>query len=250
MLDDDLEIPDGAGNDATTDSSPVGLELFDGDEGALTIDQRLCLIALLKNTFISSVEQISQWNTLLADEVLIKGRLNDLLLDLVIDHEREVAYKVQVREADGISTVPPLLRAATYTREETALLIFLRSRYTSDRADGQEQVWVERDELHTFVENLRPEHATDKAADRNRTNNAIAALNRAHILNGSQEAQTFRVSPVIESLLPVAELKSLSQWFALQNGGADGADEPSAVPAEPSPVSAEPSPEPDGGADD
>jgi hypothetical protein len=195
-------------------------ELFDGDAGSLGIDERLCLIALLKNTFISSVEQPSHWYTLLEDEVLIKGRLNDLLLDLVIDHDREVAYKVQIRDADGVGSVPPLLKAATYTREETALMIFLRSRYTSDRAEGHEHVLVDRDEMHAYVENLRPEHATDIAGDNRRTTNAIATLSRAHILEGRQDGNTFRVSPVIEALLPVSELTALAAWFAAQNVGA------------------------------
>lgn len=205
-------------------------ELFDGDAGALSIDQRLCLITLLKNTFISSVEHPTHWLTLTADDLIIKGRLNDVLLDLVIDLEREVAYKVQIREADGVSTVPPLLKAITYTREETALLVFLRSRYTSDRAEGKEHVWVDRDEMRAFVENLRPEHATDKAGDDRRTQNAIATLTRAHILQGRQEADTFRVSPVIEALLPVGELQALTRWFAGQNAlasdtsGDDGAE--------------------------
>ena len=197
-------------------------ELFDGDAGSLGVDQRLCLIAILKNTFISSVEHGTHWETLIADDLLIKGRLNDMLMDLEIDREREVAYKVQVREADGMSNVPPLLRASTYTREETALLIFLRSRYTSERADGQEQVWVERDEMHSHVENLRPEHATDVAGDQRRTTNAIASLAGARILQGKQDGNSFRIAPVIETLLPVGALRDLAQWFAAQRQtGAD-----------------------------
>lgn len=218
------------------DSSLLGTrpELFDGDVGSLSIDQRLCLIALLKNTFISSVEHPTHWQTLVADDLIIKGRLNDMLLDLLIDHDREVAYKVQIRDADGVSSVPPLLKAITYTREETVLMIFLRSRYTSDRADGQEHVWVEREEMHAHLENLRPEHATDKAGDSRRTQNAIASLTRAHILQGRQDAETFRVSPVIEALLPVTELQALAQWFAAQNA------DPEAISEDPLPSSEEP----------
>ena len=202
-------------------------ELFDGDAGALTAAQRLCLIALLKNTFINAAEHPAHWRTLTADELLIKGRLNDLLLDLVIDREREVAYKVQIRDADGVATVPPLLKAATYTREETALMIFLRSRYTSGRTDGLEHVWVDRDELRAHMESLRPAHATDLAGDRRRTDNAIATLARARILHGRADAESFRVSPVIEALLPVTELRALAQWFAEQNAGTDdGFDAP------------------------
>lgn len=197
--------------------APPTNELFDGDAGGLTLDQRLCLVALLKNTFISSTEHPARWSTLIADDLLVKGRLNDMFLDLVIDHEREVAYKVQVREADGAASVPPLLKASAYSREETALLVFVRSRYTSERAAGNDQVWVDRVELHEYMESLRPEHSTDKVGDRKRTENAIALLTRAHILQGRQDSESFRISAVIESLLPVDALKSLLAWFQAQN---------------------------------
>lgn len=236
----ELAGPASSLEDDEATNAPFGearpLELFDGDVGSLGIDQRLCLIALLKHTFISANQHTAHWQTLSTDEVLIKGRLNDLLLDLVIDHDREVAYKVQIRDADGVSTVPPLLRAATYTREETVLMVFLRGRYTSDRADGQEQVFVERDELLAHVEQLRPEHATDIAGDRRRAEQAITALVRAGILQGRQDAATFRVSPVIETLLPVSQLKALARWFSEQSERepSDEGDEPSDQAEEPS----------------
>ena len=66
------------------------------------------------------------------------SRLIDLFLDLVIDHEQKVAFTRQVVSED--LDVPILLRKASLTFLETALLLFLRqkaNRHTGEKAGFQ-----------------------------------------------------------------------------------------------------------------
>jgi hypothetical protein len=74
-------------------------------------------------------------------------------------------------------------------------LIFLRTRFRSERNDGAEEVIVDRDELLERVAQFRPAHATgvsgDSAGQRHRRARraGIVKIGRARLL----------ISPVIES---------------------------------------------------
>lgn len=190
--------------------------LFEGDTGGLTISQRRTLVALLKNRFLSAAKSPSEWRTLIESEELLRSRLNDLFLDLHLDRVRGVAFKRQaVPEAGG--KFPTLLHDTAWGREETILLIFLRTRFRSERNDGADEVIVDRDELLERVAQFRPAHATDVSGDMRRTDNAIDALKRAGILVRTSDEHRLLVSPVIEVLLPVEKLHQLLDWFLARN---------------------------------
>ena len=80
------------------DHDDTRLTLFEGDDGELTLDQRRCLIVILKHPVVA--DERAEWATLVRDSRVIKSRLNDLFLDLVIDRERGIAYKVQIRSGE------------------------------------------------------------------------------------------------------------------------------------------------------
>lgn len=192
------------------------LSLFEGDEGGLTLAQRQCLVVVLKNYLVTAERNPNQWDTLLADTRLIKARLNDLFLDLRIDRDRRVAYKVQVRsEVPG--RFPPLLREASYSREETILLVFVRQRYNTERAGGQDAVVVDRQECLDAVTGYRPAHATDVVGDLSRADKALESLRSLGVLVRTADEDRFAISPVIESLLPLDRLRTLVDWLAQEN---------------------------------
>jgi hypothetical protein len=117
-----------------------------------------------------------------------------------------------------------------YTREETILLVLLRQRFRSERASGQEIVLVDRDNLVENVAHFRPEHATDRSGDARRAAAAVDSLAKARVLLKTSDADRFRVSAVIEVLLPVERLGELLEWLVSHNG---------AAPARPAPDLAE-----------
>ncbi|MGW9113686.1 DUF4194 domain-containing protein [Microbacterium sp. NPDC055683] len=209
--DDDPFVAATAVEDAPDDSR---LSLFDGDDGALTLEQRRCLVVLIKHPIVT--DDRDEWATLVRDHRLIKSRLNDLFLDLVIDRDRGVAYKVQIRsEASGY--VPPLLRDATYTREETILLAFLRQRHLAERGSGLPQAHVDRDDCLSAVVPFRPARATDRAGDAKKAAAAVDSLVKTGILVKADSDDRFAISDVIETLLPLEKLRLIQQWLADQN---------------------------------
>lgn len=202
---------------ADGDLESSSLSLFEGDEGGLTLDQRKALVSLLKHRYISGARLPTEWRTLVESEIVLRARLNDLFLDLHIDRSRQIAFKRQaVPEGEG--RFPTLLHDFAYTREETILLVFLRQRFRSERADGADDVLIDREELLEQVAHFRPAHATDQAGDARKSENSIESLRRAGILLRTADEHRFMVSPVIEVLLPLPRLAELLDWLLGENG--------------------------------
>jgi len=206
--------------------------LFEGDEGGLTLDQRRTLVLLLKHRYISAALQPAEWRTLLRSEGLLKSRLNDVFLDLHVDRHYEVAFKRQA-VAEGGDRFPTLLHDVSYTREETILLVMLRQRFRSERANGHEIVIVDRDNLIENVAHFRPEHATDRSGDARRAAAAVESLAKARVLLKTSDPDRFRISAVIEVLLPVERLGELLEWLVEQNGDEPGVPDDITEPDEP-----------------
>ena len=191
--------------------------LFEGDEGGLTVEQRRTLVLLLKHRYISAALQPTEWRTLLASQSLLKSRLNDLFLDLHVDLHYEVAFKRQAL-GEGGERFPTLLHDVAYTREETILLVLLRQRFRSERASGVDIVIVDRENLVDNVAHFRPEHATDRFGDARRAAAAVDSLAKARVLLKTSDPDRFRISAVIEVLLPIERLGELWEWLVEQNG--------------------------------
>ncbi|TFC70043.1 DUF4194 domain-containing protein [Cryobacterium sp. TMS1-20-1] len=205
-----------ADDDTGIDSDPASLSLFEGDEGGLSVEQRRTLVLLLKHRYISSALQPAEWQTLLKSQSLLKSRLNDVFLDLHVDLHYEIAFKRQAL-AEGGERFPTLLHDVAYSREETILLVLLRQRFRSERANGLEIVLVDRDNLVDNVAHFRPEHATDLSGDARKATAAVDSLAKARVLLKTSDPDRFRISAVIEVLLPVERLRELLEWLRVEN---------------------------------
>lgn len=205
--------------------------LFPGDEGSLDLAQRKALVTLLKRRFITAMHDATTWRVLVAEPRAIQARLNDLFLDLHIDPDRGVAFKRQVPPEAGSQAFPTLLHDNAWSREETILLVWLRSQGLRQSEVAQDRVFVDRDDMLDHVAADRPEHATDQAGDARRTERAIDSLITADLLVRTAVAERYEVSPAIDVLLPIAKLKELVSWLTQQNQ-APGADPPSGPDAQ------------------
>jgi hypothetical protein len=110
------------------------------------------------------------------------------------------------------------------------MLVALRSRFFRQRQDGDNIVYVDRTALLDEVAGMRPEHATNRAFDQKRTERAVDGLRKAGVLLRTADPDRFRISPVIEVLLPIQKLRDLMTWLMTQNGAG-----PEAVGAAPVP---------------
>ncbi len=226
---DELSPDDGlgaAGGDPFVDGRAViedvdvggrSLSLFEGDEGTLTYEHRRALVFLLQHRYVSAQQHPAEWRSVLDARVALRSRLNDLFLDLHVDLQAQVAFKRQA-SPEGEGRFPTLLRNAAHTREETILLVFLRQRFRSERADGADAVLVDREELLESVARFRPPDANDRSGDARKVENAIENLQRSGLLFKTADEQRLRVAPVIEVLLPLPRLQELLDTLLALNG--------------------------------
>lgn len=193
----------GAGAEVTT---------FRGDTGGLPIDTRRVLVQLLLGPSVDARRQTRLWPVLLRDESIIRSRMHDLFLEVVIDHEQRVAFTRQVVSDD--LDVPILLRKASLTFLETALLLFLRQRLTQADAQGERAV-VSLDDmqehLSVFERDSNPDHAKFERQIVNAVDKA-KKLSLLQFIRGSGER--YEVSPTLKLLFSAEEIQDLTRTYA------------------------------------
>lgn len=200
------------------------VSLFEGDEGGLDYGQRRALVTLLKQRFISARTHPRDWQVLVENQRVLRSRLNDLFLDLMIDPAREVAWKRQALAEAG-ARFPTLLYDAAWSREETIVLIHLRDRLRAGQAAGDARVFIDRDDILDHVASFRPLHATDEAGDEKRARNAVIGVVKSGLLIGAQTDDRFEISEAVEPLLPLELLADLLAALQAANGAGATAEE-------------------------
>jgi hypothetical protein len=209
------------------DDEPTStLAVFEGDEGSLDAAQRRALVVLIKQRFISNRTHPREWAALVAQPRPIRARLNDLFLELVLDLEREVAYKRQVTPEGGGRPFPTLLYDAPWGREETLALVYLRTRHRNDQAAGADRSWVDRSDIVEYIAQHRPENATDRFGDARKAHKAVENIFKTGLLIGPSTGDRFEISHAIEVLLPLEKLTELLAWMRTQNDSSDGETAP------------------------
>lgn len=188
-----------------------GDTVFPGDTGQLAADTRRVFVLLLLGPSLDARRQSKLWPVLLRDETLIRSRLHELFLELVVDREQQVAFTRQIvaEELDA----PILLRKAHLTFLESVLLLFLRSRLTQAETQGERAV-VAREEmlehLHVFEKAQNP----DRARFERQMENAVEKAKKLSLLQrirGSDER--YEVSPTLKLLFTADEIQALTRSY-------------------------------------
>jgi hypothetical protein len=185
--------------------------LFAGDTGALPMDTRRVLVHLLLGPALDAQRQSKLWPVLLRDEPVLRSRLHELFLELVVDHEQRVAFTRQV--VDEAADVPVLLRRAALTFVQSALVLFLRQQLTQADARGERAV-VSRDEMREHLNVFERDRNADRAKFERQASNAVekaVQLNLIRRLRG--EDDRYEVSPALKLLFPAEEIQALTQTY-------------------------------------
>jgi hypothetical protein len=197
---------------------PVAMEddpegLFPGDRGVLDPDVRRVLVFLLSRRFIAEERNRQEWRTLLDHQQVIESRLNDLYIRLVIDHSRGLAFKQQVR-SDELE-VPILLRDVAYSRQETLVLVHLRTLYQRESAAGESAVRVDIEDIEQTVLSYFADGDGSTARRQKAVRAAVERLAREGIV-AEESTGRYRVSPLIEIILSAERLHDLREWLRTQ----------------------------------
>lgn len=123
--------------------------LWDGDSGTLREPSRRVLVQLLRGPYLSASRHGNLWTALLSDEDAVRSSLADLFLDLVTDHAAQVAF---VRNTSADVDAPKVMRTATLTFLDTALLLHLRQTLLQESGGRKTIVGVDEvaDQLQVY----------------------------------------------------------------------------------------------------
>lgn len=188
-----------------------GAGLFAGDTGELPMETRRVLVHLLLGPALDAQRQTKLWPVLVRDEQVLRSRLHELFLELVVDHEQRVAFTRQV--VDEAADVPVLLRKAALTFVQSALVLFLRQQLTQADARGERAV-VSLDEMRDHLRVFERDRNLDRAKFERQASNAVeraAQLNLIRRLRGEDER--YEVSPALKLLFPAEEILALTETY-------------------------------------
>jgi len=107
--------------------------LWSGDAGVLPDRTRRALLRLIRGPYLAGAREGQTWAVLLSDESVIRSRLADMFLELVIDRDYEVAF---VRNAPT-EFAPRAVRTESLTFLDTAMLLVLRQTLLSEEGAGR-----------------------------------------------------------------------------------------------------------------
>lgn len=191
--------------------------VFQGDTGELSVDTRRVLVQLLMGPSLDARRQSRLWPILLRDELIIRRRLHELFLDLVVDRDHYVAFtrQVMVEEPD----IPVLLRRAQLTFLDSVLLLFLRQRLTQAETQGDRAV-VSVDEIVEHLKIFERTGNTDRSTFAKRMQSAIEKVKKHSVLQkirGSEER--LEVSPTLKLLFSAEEVQALTQIYRTMGQG-------------------------------
>lgn len=191
--------------------------LFMGDSGELALDTRRVLVQLLAGPSLDGRRHPKLWPILVRDEAVIRRRLAELFLELVIDRDVQVAF---TRQADtGDLEVPLLLRRAQLTFIDSILLLHLRQRLTQADSHGDRAV-VSTDEMMEFLTLYERASNTDRAGFAKRVHASIEKIKKHSILQKIRSSEDrFEISPTLKLLFSAEEIQALTHLYQRMAAG-------------------------------
>lgn len=210
---------------------PTALEaehgfLFAGDKGQLSLDSRRVFAMLLQRRFIEAAEDKWAWEQILKNQNDLESRFHDMFLDLVVDKNYGVAYKVQLRHEE--LNIPILLRDDSYKRAETVVLLYLRSTFRQQVSQGAGAAFVDQEELTQHAMSFFSSDETNVALRQREVSAGIDQLAREGILKEASEGR-YRISPIIEVLMPLERIKELTAWLEKRLEAVDSSEDVVAI---------------------
>ncbi len=204
--------------------------LFAGDTGELGLETRRALVQLLSGPSLDGRRHSKLWPVLMRDEAVVRARLAELFLDLVIDHDHQVAF---TRQADvGDLDAPSLLRRSPLTFIDSVLLLYLRQRLTQADARG-ERAAVDPEEISADLALYERAAGTDHAGFNKKVQASIEKMKSNSILQKIRGNESrYEVSPTLKLLFSAEEIQALTlQYRAMAaEAAANGAGTPKPDP--------------------
>jgi hypothetical protein len=199
------------------DAQALPAKLFAGDTGELEQETRRVLVQLLAGPSLDGRRHPKLWPVLVRDEALIRRRLSELFLDLVMDADLQVAFTRQA-DAGGLET-PVLLRRAQLTFLDSIMLLHLRQRLTQADAQGERAV-ISVDEIVEHMSVYERSTNTDRAGFNKRIQASIEKIKTHSILQKIRSSEDrFEISPTLKLLFSAEAIQALTRTYQRMAAG-------------------------------
>jgi hypothetical protein len=185
--------------------------LYPGDCGELPETARRVLVQLLIGPSLDAARHPKLWPALVQHLEIIRSRLADLFLELVMDVENGVAFTRQAEtgELEG----PILLRRSPLTFLDSVLLLYLRGLLTEADARGERAVVSATD----IVDQLRlyeRSQNTDRAGFDKRIKAAIEKAKKNNIISQIRSGEErYAVSHSLKLMFSAEEVAALANIY-------------------------------------
>jgi hypothetical protein len=191
---------------------------FDGDTSQMPPEACWALQHLVTRPHLSKGNG-AHWAAIAAFEDLLRSRLNELGLLLIVDHDRGYAYTKQAEDPHPRSR--RLLRAKTLNLAASALMLFLYQQYMA----SSDYPVVTHSEMIDHMSLYRSSGDTDEAGFVAKIETAIGTLTEVALLRRLEEGDRYLIHGVIASLLDSVQLEALRERYLAVATGANGDDE-------------------------
>jgi hypothetical protein len=173
-------------------SSPDGLT--PSDRGRLPEATRKVLVQLLRGPYVSQERHANSWAVLLGAEDVIRERLGDLFLELVVDVDAGLAFVRNMESDEG--ELPRVIRSKRLTLVDTALVLFLREQLLNAEATGR-RVFVGHADITDQMSVYRNLTQIDESGFNKRVRASIEKMKDQSVLLPTAEEDRFEVSPIL-----------------------------------------------------
>ena len=185
--------------------------LFTGDVGELPLETRRVLVQLLAGPSIDARRHGKLWPILLRDQFLIRKRLSELFLDLVVDVDLQVTFTRQVTAPD--IDAPVLLRRLQLTFLDSVLLLQLRHRLTQADAH-EERAVIAIEEIREQLSVYEDRTSTDHAGFFKRVDASIEKMKKHSILHRIRSSDDrYEIAPTLKLLFSPEQIQALSRLY-------------------------------------
>ncbi|MBE1876297.1 DUF4194 domain-containing protein [Myceligenerans pegani] len=203
-------VPPSSGIGTGTDEPTA--RLWQGDPGTLPAAARRALAALVRGPYLSAADDDETWRDLLTHLDTVHARLADMYLDVVVDHDEQIAF---VRDAASAPDAPPVVREVPLAFLDTVLLLHLRTRLLE--SPGQDVV-VDLDDVVDHLHAFRRRGGTGTTGYGTGFDVGIAAgwdrLVDTGILRPAGPGRRCVVSPVLRTLFGADEIQAVQAEYA------------------------------------
>ncbi|ROQ58569.1 uncharacterized protein DUF4194 [Rathayibacter sp. PhB152] len=194
-------VPSSAGTD---DLDEPGL--WQGDSGTLPDRTRRVQLRLIRGPYLSGAREPQLWAVLLSDERVIRSRLADLFLELVLDRDREFAF---VRNAPS-DDAPSAVRSEALTFLDSAMLLVLRQTLLSE--EGRGRVIVGRTEVLEQLTVYRTKDRDEKDFASRLNASWHKMQNKLRVLHPLKDDRA-EISPVLRLIVDADQVRAITAEY-------------------------------------